>query len=76
MISIKTDRHKKNPVSIELNAENMDELKNDILSIAKNLVEAMAKSTDNSAESLARALTAQKMLELGAKYALDAITKN
>lgn len=76
MISIKADRSKKNPVSIELDAENLDELKDDILSIAKNIVEAMAKSTDSGAESLRRALLAQSMLELGAKYALDAITKN
>lgn len=76
MIAIKVNRNGKKPVTIELDAANVDELSEDILSIGKNIVEAMANTTDSGAESLRRALLANKMLELGAQCALDAIMKN
>ena len=76
MLKITVDRTKENPCEIEADAADFDELRDDILTIAYNLIGGIARTTDNNAELLQRAMLAKSMLEMGAQSAIDEIAGN
>ena len=82
MIKITVDRTKENPCEIEADAANFDELRDDIITIAYNLIGGIAqnhrerRTTDNNAELLQRVTLAKNMLEMGAQAAIDEIASN
>lgn len=70
MLKITIDRNAEEPCLIEVDAENMDELKDDTLSLAKLVTESFTNTADTEAERLERAKLAKKMLLFGANAAL------
>lgn len=72
MIRLTIDDRSPEKCEIELDVENIDILRDDVLSLSYNLTAAIANTAaDNSAAQLQLVLLVKSMLEMGAQHALD-----